>query len=144
MYDWETSQRQEVEKARMEELNMLFKAIPYRVGLQTFLYMIPTFGAVVSFSVYGAVKPENFTPDRIFAAVVLFNIMRFPLVFLPFALVQLGNALVSLARLSQYITLPERKDLIIELDHSGVEIEGGNFHWAQPNPDIKIEDAKKK
>ena len=42
-----------------------------------------------------AVVPESFTPAAIFTSIALFGLMRFPLIFLPFALIQLSNALVS-------------------------------------------------
>lgn len=45
--------------------------------------------------------------------------MRFPLVFLPFALIQMANALVSMRRLSAYFMLEERSDEVAQLEGPG-------------------------
>ena len=60
----------------------------------------------------GSVEPDNFTPARIFTSIAYFALMRFPLIFLPFALVQLSNALVSMRRLTTYFMLEEREDMV--------------------------------
>ena len=65
------------------------------------------------------VNPGSFTPAAIFTSIALFGLMRFPLIFLPFALIQLSNALVSMRRLSAYFMLEERTDEVQELDHPG-------------------------
>ncbi len=74
--------------ARKDELKQLRRAIPYKVGMQTMLFAAPVLAAVASFAAYGAADPTAFTPARIFTAISLFSLMRMPLIFLPFALVQ--------------------------------------------------------
>lgn len=64
-------------------------------------------------------SPDSFTPASIFTSIALFGLMRFPLVFLPFALIQLSNALVSMRRLSGYFCLEERSEQVELLDHPG-------------------------
>ncbi len=96
-----------------------------RIGMQTLLYAAPTIAMVISFSVYGSVVPEAFTPARIFTSIALFSIMRFPLIFLPFALVQLGNALVSMRRLSQYFLLEERTEIVEDMGTPGEQADLG-------------------
>ena len=64
-------------------------------------------------------SPDSFTPASIFTSIALFGLMRFPLVFLPFALIQLSNALVSMRRLSAYFCLEERSEEVQRLDHPG-------------------------
>lgn len=59
--------------------------------MQTLLFAAPVLAAVASFAVYGSVDPDNFTAPRLFAAISLFAIMRFPLIFLPFALVEVSQ-----------------------------------------------------
>lgn len=78
----------QIQEARERELRRLRQAIPARVGMQTLLFAAPVLAAVASFAVYGSVDPDNFTAPRLFAAISLFAIMRFPLIFLPFALVE--------------------------------------------------------
>ena len=76
--------------ARRDELKQLRRAIPYKVGMQTMLFTAPVLAAVASFAAYGAADPTAFTPARIFTAISLFSLMRMPLIFLPFALVQVS------------------------------------------------------
>lgn len=91
IYAWEAAQEAQIQEARDRELRRLRQAIPCRVGMQTLLFAAPVLAAVASFAVYGSVDPEGFTAPRIFASIALFAIMRFPLIFLPFALVEVNS-----------------------------------------------------
>ncbi len=53
-------------------------------------------------------------------------------VFLPFALVQLGNAMVSMRRLNQFLVMEERSDEVEKLDTPGANIDDADFFWAEP------------
>jgi ATP-binding cassette subfamily C (CFTR/MRP) protein 1 len=88
MYAWEAAQEAAVLEVRKDELGRLRKAIPMRVGMQTLLFAAPSLAMVTCFVVYGSVEPENFTAATIFPSIALFALMRFPLIFLPFALVR--------------------------------------------------------
>jgi hypothetical protein len=77
----------QVLEVRKMELGELRKAIPIRVGMQTLLFAAPMLAMVACFAVYGTVAPAQFTPAAIFTSIALFGLMRFPLIFLPFALV---------------------------------------------------------
>eukprot|EP00884_Botryococcus_braunii_P000224 jgi/Botrbrau1/10201/Bobra.116_1s0017.1 len=129
IYAWEAAQEAAVSEARVKELGRLGAAIPARVGMQTLLFAAPVLAAVCSFAVYGAVSPNNFTAARIFSSIALFGIMRIPLVLLPFALVELGNAFVSLRRLSQYLVMEEREEVVEKLPEVGVQVKGASFYW---------------
>lgn len=141
LYAWESAQEAAVLEARKRELGRLRQAIPPRVGMQVLLFATPTLAAVISFASYGSADPGNFTAPHIFSAIAYFSIMRFPLIFLPFALVQLGSAMVSMRRLNQFLVLEERTDSVERLENAGAQIEGGCFFWAEP-PKEK-EDPKK-
>lgn len=93
IYAWEAAQEAAIQEARERELRRLKQAIPSRVGMQTLLFAAPVLAAVASFAVYGSVDSSGFTAPRIFAAISLFAIMRFPLIFLPFALVEVSPLL---------------------------------------------------
>ncbi|DBB06529.1 TPA: hypothetical protein ACH3X1_012074 [Trebouxia sp. C0004] len=142
IYAWEAAQEAAIQEARERELRRLKQAIPSRVGMQTLLFAAPVLAAVASFAVYGSVDPNGFTAPRIFAAISLFAIMRFPLIFLPFALVEMGNAMVSLRRLSQYLVMEERRDTVQPLDRVGLDIEGGQFYWCEPPKTKKLDSVK--
>ncbi|KAL4457987.1 hypothetical protein ABPG75_012852 [Micractinium tetrahymenae] len=132
MYAWEAAQEAVVLDVRRNELGQLRKAIPMRVGMQSMLFAAPTLAMVVCFAVYGSTSPSNFTPASIFTSIALFGLMRFPLIFLPFALIQLSNALVSMRRLSAYFMLEDRTDEVEQLPGPGLEIVDGTFFWSDP------------
>ena len=144
MYAWEAAQEAAVLEVRKQELGALRKAIPYRVGLQTLLFAAPSLAMVTCFVVYGTVNPDQFTASAVFTSIALFALMRFPLIFLPFALIQLANALVSMRRLSVYYLQENRKDEVGSLDHIGIEIEDGEFFWAKPPEKLALPEVGKK
>lgn len=152
MYAWEAAQESVVLEVRKDELGRLRKAIPMRVGMQTLLFAAPNLAMVVCFAVYGTVNPSSFTPAAIFTSISLFALMRFPLIFLPFALVQLTNALVSMRRLTSFFLMEDRKEIVEPRDDIGLEIIDGNFYWPdqekahEPEPKAKSKkrDNKKK
>lgn len=144
MYAWESAQEAAVLEVRKRELGALGKAIPYRVGLQTLLFAAPSLAMVTCFVVYGTVRPDQFTASAVFTSIAYFALMRFPLIFLPFALIQLANAIVSMKRLSIFYLQENRKDEVEELDHIGIEVEDGEFFWAKPPERLKIPEIGRK
>lgn len=56
--------------------------------------------------------------------------------------VQLGNALVSLRRLTQYLVMEERNDTVEKMDMVGLEVQGGQFYWSEPPATKKLEGVK--
>ena len=138
LYAWEAAQEGAVLEARSAELGRLRAAVPYRVGMQTLLFASPVLAAVASFAAYGSAAPREFTAPRVFAAIALFSLMRFPLILLPFTLVEAGNAAVSARRLSQFLSMEEREggdgrglDPPDWEGGLGVQIKGGQFYWPE-------------
>ena len=58
------------------------------------------------------------------------------------AVLQMGNAMVSLRRLTQYLILEERSDEVQQLPRVGVDISGGNFYWSEPPKTKKLDGVK--
>ncbi|KAL6776048.1 hypothetical protein ACKKBG_A19595 [Auxenochlorella protothecoides x Auxenochlorella symbiontica] len=144
MYAWEAAQEAAIMEVRKDELWQLRKAIPYRAAMQCLLFSAPALAMVACFSAYGATSPDGFTPAAIFTSIALFGLMRFPLIFLPFALVQLANAFVSIRRLTVFFMSEDRIEHVEELDRPGIEVEDASFFWAEPPPRVEIEQGKKK
>lgn len=144
MYAWEAAQEAVVLEVRRKELGELGKAIPMRVGLQTILNAAPTLAMVACFGAYGTAAPNAFQPSNVFTAISLFALMRAPLFFLPFALIQMVNAMVSMRRLTQYFLLEDRNDTVNEMDDVGISIKEGEFFWAEPPPKLVMPEVGKK
>ena len=99
----------QVLEARRLELGRLKQAVPARVGMQVMLFTTPTLAAVFAFAAYGSAAPTEFTAPRIFSAIAYFSLMRFPLVFLPFALVQVGPSVYPASALRSLLLKCPRK-----------------------------------
>ena len=69
---------------------------------------LPGLVAVVSFTVYILAVPDaTNSASTLFAALIAFNQLRFPLLFYPMALTQLSQAKVSAARLELFLSMKE-------------------------------------
>ncbi|KAG2436423.1 hypothetical protein HXX76_006727 [Chlamydomonas incerta] len=115
MYAWEQPQEAEINKCRSEELRALRNMIPSKVAMQTLLYVLPQLAGVLSLLAVALTKPESLTPGRAFSSLVLFQIMRFPLLTLSTGLVELGAAIISARRITAFMGAEEQQDYVIRI-----------------------------
>lgn len=54
----------------------------------------------------------------------------------------MGNAMVSLRRLSQYLVMEERNDTVEQMPQVGLDVQGGQFYWSEPPATKKLEGVK--
>ena len=78
----------------------------------------------------------NLDAATAFTAIALFNLMRFPMAFLPFGIVQYLNMRVSSARISKFLSLPECEQYVTDdvaaaggADGDAVVVANGTFAW---------------
>jgi ABC-type multidrug transport system fused ATPase/permease subunit len=153
MYTWEESFQREIGKARNEELDNL-KGVAYLRGFsRAYMGALPGIVAVASFIVFAAAKTgSTISASTLFAALVAFDQLRFPLLFYPLALAQLAQANVSARRVEIFLQMQEiGKD---DLKDGGLyfrddkKAEGGgeiavkdvNIYWSDPNVPIDASD----
>ncbi|GLI60927.1 hypothetical protein VaNZ11_003158 [Volvox africanus] len=115
MYHWEQPQADAITKCREEELRALRNMIPSKVAMQTLLYVLPQLAGVLSLLVVGLTQPQALTAGRAFSSLVLFQIMRFPLLTLSTGLVELGAAIISARRITSFMAAEEQRDYVIRL-----------------------------
>ncbi|GIL81581.1 hypothetical protein Vretimale_729 [Volvox reticuliferus] len=115
MYHWERPQADSITKCREEELRALRNMIPSKVAMQTLLYVLPQLAGVLSFLVVGLTQPQALTAGRAFSSLVLFQIMRFPLLTLSTGLVELGAAIISARRITSFMAAEEQRDYVTRL-----------------------------
>ncbi|EEC47522.1 predicted protein [Phaeodactylum tricornutum CCAP 1055/1] len=121
MYTWEESFQREIGKARNEELDNL-KGVAYLRGFsRAYMGALPGIVAVASFIVFAAAKTgSTISASTLFAALVAFDQLRFPLLFYPLALAQLAQANVSARRVEIFLQMQEiGKD---DLKDGGLEV----------------------
>ncbi|GIL66378.1 hypothetical protein Vafri_19915, partial [Volvox africanus] len=112
MYHWEQPQADAITKCREEELRALRNMIPSKVAMQTLLYVLPQLAGVLSLLVVGLTQPQTLTAGRAFTSLVLFQIMRFPLLTLSTGLVELGAAIISVRRITSFMAAEEQRDYV--------------------------------
>lgn len=108
MFAWEENFAQAVAENRNRELNFL-KSVSYmRAFSRAYITSLPGLVAVVSFVVYALFyNGSDITASTLFAALVAFDQLRFPLLFYPMALAQWAQASVSAARVQKFLIMKE-------------------------------------
>merc|ERR1719238_1629840 len=95
----------------------------------------PMLIAVVVFSLFLSIS-TNITPAGVFTAFAVLSLLRFPLIFAPFILIQWTNLRVSLKRIQGFLEADERPareaNLAIEDAPGTVVVEGLSVGWPLP------------
>lgn len=107
MYTWEDNVSKKVKSFRKEELKHLKSAAYLKGFSRAYMGALPGIVAVVSFVVYALTEDAEISASRLFAAIVAFDQLRFPLLFYPMSLAQLVQAQVSAARLEIFLGMGE-------------------------------------
>uniref|UniRef100_A0A8C7CCA6 Uncharacterized protein n=1 Tax=Oncorhynchus kisutch TaxID=8019 RepID=A0A8C7CCA6_ONCKI len=105
LYAWEPSFQNQVMGIREQEL-VVMRKFAYLSSVSTFVFSCaPALVSLATFAVFVAVDSENvLDAGKAFTSISLFNILRFPLAFLPMliaAMVQVGH--VSKKRLEKFL-----------------------------------------
>jgi ABC-type multidrug transport system fused ATPase/permease subunit len=150
LYAWENHFIEAVFGIRRDELKVL-RSSAFLGAFASFTFMCaPFLVAVVTFGTFVLVNLNNHDPDgqltseRAFVALSLFNILRFPLVMLPFVVSSSVEASVSVKRLRTFLKKPEVDPDNVDYSPNhpvdggpAVGIEGGEFTWETPqNPTL--------
>ena len=73
---------------RVEEIKLLAKLKLLIGGTYSLMFVVPNMLPVVVFAATTMMTDEPITASKAFTVITLFNILRFPLAFLPFSAVQ--------------------------------------------------------
>jgi len=107
MFAWEDNFCAAIGANRNQELGFL-KRIAYLRGFsRAYMSALPGLVAVASFVVLAVTDTVEIKASTLFAALVAFDQLRFPLLFYPVSLAQLAQAKVSAARVQTFLQLPE-------------------------------------
>ena len=135
MFAWEDNFAAAVGRSRDKELSFLRRVSYLRGFSRAYMSALPGLVAVASFVVFAlAYTGADITASTLFAALVAFDQLRFPLLFYPVSLAQLAQAKVSAARVQRFLTMREVG--------RGEKIGNGNFNRAEnAEGEIEVEDA---
>ncbi|TFK23813.1 ATP-dependent bile acid permease [Coprinopsis marcescibilis] len=143
-FAWESFYMGQVLDLRSGELLALKKSAAARSSLIAIMTFIPILASVLSFITY-ALSGHDLDVAIIFSALQLFNIIRIPMIFFPFVLASLSQALVAVIRIGTFLKAedmpePQHIDKQLEIAVSA----DGDFTWETVNaPDI-TSDGKEK
>merc|ERR1719489_112505 len=140
MYAWEPSFEKQIEDVRKKELKSLRKVAVLK-AVSSFLWnCTPFFVTITSFGVYLALSPDNvLDSSKTFVSISLFDIMKFPLVMLPFVFTALVQAQVSVKRILKFLMESEIDKKSVNRKHDGedqIKIEDGTFKWNKNEENI--------
>ncbi|KDR79232.1 hypothetical protein GALMADRAFT_243140 [Galerina marginata CBS 339.88] len=129
VYGWEAFYTSRIVQLRSEEIRRIRKtsiATSLLVAMFTFM---PEVAAVLSFITF-ALTHHDLNVALIFSSLQLFNIIRAPLLLLPFALSSLTSAMVSYNRLSNFFNSDELDEpyLIDPTQTAAIKVDG-DFEW---------------
>ncbi|KAF8962130.1 multidrug resistance-associated ABC transporter [Flammula alnicola] len=141
-YAWEAFYAHQIGELRGREIRTIRKVAMARSLMIAMVTFMPILASVLSFITY-ALSGHDLNIAIIFSSLQLFNIIRAPLIFLPFVLAALSDALVALGRISTFLTsedLPEP----YPVDHKSpvaVQVDG-DFVWETVYNPIKEKGGK--
>ena len=128
-YAWESAFAQRVREIRDKEVKLIWQS--QRVGalFGVALFSTPVFIAVCSLGSY-SLAGNKLNASTAYTALALFNMLRFPLILVPFLLTTLLNALAAVQRLGAFLLQDE--SILVEPDMSEpgrVKINNATFRW---------------
>ncbi|TFK36263.1 multidrug resistance-associated ABC transporter [Crucibulum laeve] len=128
-YAWEEFYTQQVGDLRAKEISTVRKSAIARSALIAVVTFIPVLASVLSFITY-ALSGHDLNVAIIFSSLQLFNIIRAPLIFFPFVLSSLSEALVALGRISKFLAAEELAEPYKIDQDAGPAVEvHGDFAW---------------
>jgi ABC-type multidrug transport system fused ATPase/permease subunit len=131
-YGWERSFKQLVEDQRLKEYNSLAKMIFVRCFFAVVILAAPILVAVAVFSLFLNFA-ESINPAGIFTAFAVLSLLRFPLAFAPFILIQWTNVRVSLKRIQGFLEADERPTReALDTPPGAVNVESLSVGWPLP------------
>jgi ABC-type multidrug transport system fused ATPase/permease subunit len=135
MYTWEESFEKVIAKSRAEEMKSLRHIAYLRAASRAYMTSLPNLTAVITFIVYAYATSGEITAAILFASIVAFDQLRFPLMFYPMAMAQYAQAKVSTGRVAIFLGYNEVSDTgFIRTDEGDGEIvvQNATVYWRDP------------
>ncbi|KAL4738137.1 P-loop containing nucleoside triphosphate hydrolase protein [Aspergillus similis] len=144
-YAWEGDFLQRLASIRKKEIAGIRWLLAIRNLLNTFGNTTPVLAAIVAFIVYFKTQ-NNLGPASVFSSLALFNQLRMPLMFVPFTLAMIADALQSIDRIEEFL---EAEDCPVEeaspkSAHILIHMKDASFTWEQstpPEPNERLPDT---
>ncbi|KAH8064723.1 ATPase [Aureococcus anophagefferens] len=151
---WERPFLEKITALRAVESKILWKQSKIiSVGFAVVMLGAPIFQPVLIFAYYTQKMGRELDSSTAFATLSLFSLLRLPLAFLPFCLIQFLTYQVSAKRMAAFLTQPELDERKGGGNGAALAIEDGTFAWSTKPPvrdekgddeDAGLKDGKKK
>ncbi|KAH9924719.1 metal resistance protein YCF1 [Fomitopsis serialis] len=150
LYAWENAFIRWIMQVRNEQELKMLRKIGIVTSLNTSLWGgIPLLVAFSSFAVASVTSDTPLTSDRIFPSISLFMLLSFPLAMFSQVTSNIIEALVSVRRLSDFLSAdelqPDARELVtnakLQLGDEVLAIEDGEFYWSKDAPQPTLEDV---
>ena len=144
-YAWESAFAARVREIRDKEVKLIWAS--QRVGalFGVALFSTPVFIAVCSLGSY-SLAGKTLNASTAYTALALFNMLRFPLILVPFLLTTLLNALSAVQRLGAFLLQDESPAVPPDMSEPGrVVVNDATFRWpaAPKKPEETAPPAKR-
>ncbi|KAJ3217893.1 Multidrug resistance-associated protein 1, partial [Dinochytrium kinnereticum] len=107
LFAWEDSFLSRIKDLRETELIRQFKVTVFSAIFYGLTYVIPSLVAIVSFSVFSVIPGNTLSPEIVFPALALINLLRVPMMELPQTITLVIEAYVTIGRISRFLAAPE-------------------------------------
>ena len=144
-YAWESAFAERVRAIRDKEVKLIWASQKVGALFGVALFSTPVFIAVCSLGSY-SLAGKTLTASTAYTALALFNMLRFPLILVPFLLTTLLNALNAVQRLGAFLLQDESPAVEPDMSEPGrVRVSGATCRWPVPSKkDEEKPDPKKK
>ncbi|KAJ7852952.1 multidrug resistance-associated ABC transporter [Mycena leptocephala] len=138
-YAWESFYTHQIGTLREREIATVRTAAIARAALIALVTLIPVLASILSFITY-ALSGHDLNIAIIFSSLQFFNIIRAPLIFIPFVLSALSDAVVAFKRIGAFLTAEELPDPYpIDFERKNAVDVDASFSWETAG---KIEEPK--
>jgi len=133
MYAFERKFRDRISAIRDQEIDLLWQVSKISAIFGLLLFTTPVLIGVSSIGTF-SLAGNALTATRVYTALAAYNVLRFPLIFLPFVIISGLNAKVALDRITEFLLAGEAEPLG-ELDMSEpgrIRLKGCEFTYSKP------------
>jgi ATP-binding cassette subfamily C (CFTR/MRP) protein 1 len=129
LYAWEMYFLKKVGDIRESELNLERRLSTVEAAVNAMVTSLPIYASMLAFVTY-SITGHALNPANIFSSIVLFNMMRTPLMFFPRVLSGSIDAWVGIGRMEKFLFADELEKVVVECDTEfAISVDGGDFAW---------------
>ncbi|KAF0694543.1 Aste57867_14583 [Aphanomyces stellatus] len=145
---WEEKFHDKITTQRTAELTSIWRLFALQAFQMAVLYVAPVAVTLSSFAAYTLLMHETLSATKMFTALSLFTLLRYPMTALPQVIASMLQAFVAVERFMEFLNLEERDEslvltpdtapasLLAQMDNIHLRIDGGSFGWTSDAPPL--------